>query len=189
MNIVYWVEGDPIANKLVAASAIGDIETVGRLISKGVSPSATDNHWGETALHVACEAGHKSTVAYLVEKGAPLNAHNSNGMTPLMTACSAGRNEIVRALVEAGADVMYARPEDSMTALKFALWGRCSKGVIKQLLASGAIEPEPGFVVVHLDTPQSDGWRRAKIWATRAFIAIGLSALLVVVVVIRRGAA
>jgi hypothetical protein len=41
--------------------------------------------------------------------------------------------------------------DDGMDAIKFALWGRCTREVIKKLQAFGATQPAPDFRIVHLD--------------------------------------
>jgi ankyrin repeat protein len=189
MDLIYYIEGDPLQNQLVAASAAGDLGTIKKLVAEGVNPNFPDTRWGATPLHVAAAAGHLPVVTYLVQRSANLNSRDESGMTPLMSACSAGHNAVVLTLLNARADVRFERPEDGMSALKFALWGRCSRKVIKALLSKGASVPEPGFVIVHLDSSPSDNWQLAKRWATRVFVVVGLSALLFVIIVIKRNAA
>lgn len=189
MNLVYCVDGDPLQNRLVAASAAGDLETIKKLLAEGARPSTPDTRWGATPLHAAADAGHLAVVTYLVERGASLDSRDGSGITPLMAACSAGRNGVALALANAGADVRYERPEDGMSALKFALWGRCSRKVVRTLLSKGASEPEPGFAVVYLASSPSANWQAAKLWATRAFVVAGLCAFVFVVIVIRSNAA
>ncbi|KAK1338152.1 hypothetical protein QTO34_001264 [Cnephaeus nilssonii] len=43
---------------------------------------------GQTALHVACQNGHKTTVQCLLDSGADINRPNVSGATPLYFACS-----------------------------------------------------------------------------------------------------
>uniref|UniRef100_A0A8C8MF37 E3 ubiquitin-protein ligase HACE1 n=1 Tax=Oncorhynchus tshawytscha TaxID=74940 RepID=A0A8C8MF37_ONCTS len=42
---------------------------------------------GQTALHVACQNGHKTTVQCLLDSGADINRPNCSGATPLYFAC------------------------------------------------------------------------------------------------------
>uniref|UniRef100_M3YDJ6 Uncharacterized protein n=2 Tax=Amniota TaxID=32524 RepID=M3YDJ6_MUSPF len=42
---------------------------------------------GQTALHVACQNGHKTTVQCLLDSGADINRPNVSGATPLYFAC------------------------------------------------------------------------------------------------------
>lgn len=105
-------------------------------------------------MHAAADAGHLPTVGYLIERGADLNALDDIEMTPLMHACSRGRSKVALSLMAAGANVEHERSDDQMTALKFALWGRCSRTVVRQLLARGAKRPEAGFPIVHLSSEE-----------------------------------
>lgn len=190
MNVVYYFAGDPLQHRLVAvaAAAAGDLETVERLLGEGAPPSTPDTCWGATLLHVAGAAGHLNVVNRFIKGGAILDIRDGDGITPLMAACSAGRNEVALTLANIGADVPYERPEDGMSALKFALWGRCSRKVIRCLLSKGASEPEPGFVIVHLAAPNSGNWQVAKFWATRAFVVVGLCAMIFVIIIVRSNA-
>ena len=56
----------------------------------------------------------------LIEKGAAIDARNSDQNTPLHEACHNGHLEVAMALIEKGADV-YARDIDQNTPLHFAI--------------------------------------------------------------------
>ena len=137
MELILYVPGDPPANQIVAAGAAGEIPLIASLLQQGVPIDARHTHYQQTALHAAADAGHLPAVCYLIDQGADLNAHDDIEMTPLMHACSRGRSKVALSLMAAGADVEHERSDDQMTALKFALWGRCSRKVIRQLLARG----------------------------------------------------
>lgn len=65
-------------------------------------PSLTD---GFTPLHNAARKGREKIVAYLLEKGANVNADGGGGWTPLHVAAEAGHLAIVKQLVKGGAKV------------------------------------------------------------------------------------
>ena len=58
----------------------------------------------DTALHMACSAGYPTIAAYLIKKGAPVNAKAYNiRWTPLHYAVRDNEPEIVKLLLDAGA--------------------------------------------------------------------------------------
>lgn len=170
MNLIYFVQGDPAENELVASAAIGNYDRVEALLADGISPNVIDSRWRRTALHTASSGGHHLVVASLLQRKARLDISDGNGLTALMSACSAGHSKVALILMEAGADVMHKRLQDGMTALKFAIWGRCSRKVMKELIARGAEPAEVGFPVVWLNAGRIGAWRK---WALRIFLCVG----------------
>jgi ankyrin repeat protein len=76
-------------------------------------PVSTDQ---STPLHWAAHYGHPSVAAYLIGRGAAVNADRGGGWTPLHLAAERGHLEIVKLLVARGADVeakTAAVPESS----------------------------------------------------------------------------
>jgi ankyrin repeat protein len=67
--------------------------------------NARDPNTGETALHIVVKRHDNSWLAFLLSRGAPIEARDRNGNTPLMTAVQLSDPESVRALLEAGAKV------------------------------------------------------------------------------------
>ncbi len=59
---------------------------------------------GKTPLHIASAAGHSGYVAYLIGRGAQVNAKDIASATALHEAVRGGRGKIVSALTAAGAD-------------------------------------------------------------------------------------
>jgi ankyrin repeat protein len=88
--------------QLVGLCGDGDLATVTRLLDDGANPNAKPNSrsgYGLTALRHACENGHDSIVALLIDKwGADLNAPAANGDTPLHLCCENGHDSIVALL-------------------------------------------------------------------------------------------
>ena len=57
----------------INAAASGDLETISRLIVKGLNINDAD-YDGRTPLHLACQAGHAEVVQFLLENGANVNS-------------------------------------------------------------------------------------------------------------------
>ena len=140
------------ASRFVAAAENNRVADLEQLLAAGADIGAHEPLFNRTALHAASDQCHRKVVAFLIEHKAPLDALDGNSMTALMCACSKGKkkgSEVALLLIKAGADVQYVRKEDGMNAIKFALWGQCSKGVLEALVAKGAERPGPDFKVVH----------------------------------------
>ncbi len=95
---------------LIAAAALGHLETVQALLAAGAAVNAgadaigmaDDTERGSTGLLVAAEHGHLAVVQALLAAGADPNARKWNDFTPLIV----GSNSlpVVQALLAAGAD-------------------------------------------------------------------------------------
>jgi ankyrin repeat protein len=70
-------------------------------------------------LHFATANGHAKTVAFLLERGADINAKDKDGRTALHAAAANGHDAIVVHLLERGADI-NAKDKDGRTALNAA---------------------------------------------------------------------
>ncbi|MDI3381595.1 ankyrin repeat domain-containing protein [Xenophilus aerolatus] len=132
---------------LVLAASAGKLPVVKALVKRGAKLTG--------ALYAASEALHVPLVKYLIEVGADLDevSEDGNELTPLLTACSRGKkkgSEIALLLLRAGARADYVRQDDGMSAIKFALWGQCSKDVLAELQVRGSPTIEPGFPIIRL---------------------------------------
>jgi len=87
------------------AAAVGDIEQVKSLISKGADVNAMDDRLDGTPLHLATYRGQRQVVELLIANGANVNEKNKLDRTPLHDAIDRGRTEIVELLRKHGAKV------------------------------------------------------------------------------------
>ena len=100
---------------LMMAALKGDLALVQRLVESG----AAINQPGWNALHYAASGPEPQVVAWLIERGATLDARSPNGTTALMMAARYGNERSADLLLakQAGAD---ARNERGLTAADFA---------------------------------------------------------------------
>lgn len=132
---------------LMLASSAGKLPVVKALVKARAHVAG--------ALYAAADSTRVPIVKYLIEAGANLDevSDDGNELTPLLTACAAGKSkgsEVALLLLRAGAKADYVRKSDGMSAMKFALWGQCSKELVVELKARGAPTVESGFPVVRL---------------------------------------
>ena len=92
---------------LMLAAYNGDLEAVKMLLLVG----AMIDHDGWTALHYAAYQGHVEVAAYLLDKGAEVNALAANRQTALMMAARHGYGEVVTLLKQKGADLGLKDPQ------------------------------------------------------------------------------
>ncbi|KAH9320528.1 hypothetical protein KI387_015167 [Taxus chinensis] len=105
---------------LWGACVRGDLEQIGRLISKGVDVNAEDSS-GYTPLHYAARNGHVQACLILLKNGALANKKTRSGQaTSLHRAAYAGHEEVVKVLIDAGADP-YAQDFYGSTSLHKAV--------------------------------------------------------------------
>ncbi|KAK4160704.1 ankyrin repeat-containing domain protein [Cladorrhinum sp. PSN259] len=92
---------------------------------------------GQTPLSWAAESGYKVVVRLLLEKGANIEATDSNGRTALSWATLKGHEPVVRLLLEQGADVEMESIYSGRTLL---LWAAQNghEAVVRLLLEQGA---------------------------------------------------
>lgn len=175
-------------NRLMSAAEKGDIKTMKAALGEVASVDVHEPWYGRTALHCAADSGSIEAIDFLVTAGAALNALDVNEMTPLMCACSTGKMKGSKAalrLLHHGADALYVRENDGMNAIKFALWGRCTRPVLKELLARGATPPEAEFQVVNLVGQASRG-SAIRRWVRWLLVIVGFAALWLVFLEIRK---
>jgi ankyrin repeat protein len=109
-------------------SAHGDLDKVRELVER--HPALVDARapWNETPIEAAAQLGRKDIIAYLLEKGAPLD---------FFTACVLGRRDVVEAELARDPARARARGVHDLPSLYFAAIGG-QREVAELLLAAGA---------------------------------------------------
>ena len=130
----------PDANKeMIKAAKKCDIEKASLLLASDISLIDARDTDGSTALHCAVWKGHQAMVAFLLTKGADVNARNKNehwGTTPLHAAAHGNQAAIAEMLIEHGADV-DARDMNGKTPLHHTTFHK-AKAAAKVLEKYGA---------------------------------------------------
>jgi ankyrin repeat protein len=95
----------PDREALGVAAQAGDLTRVKELVALGCPLDEFDD-LGKTPLHHAVENEHEDVVAFLIESGADLNAHDERviGNTPLGEVAGRCSLAMARLLLDAGAD-------------------------------------------------------------------------------------
>jgi len=140
--IILFVTTTLPAQNIFRAVQKGDLAEVKEYVEKdprSVKLKATGPGWHlSTPLHLAAQADNAVIAAYLIEKGADINAVRDDYQSPLFMA---GIN-VTKLLVEKGADINYITPEGH-TAISLAV-EKEDRQVFDYLLDKGANLPEPG---------------------------------------------
>ncbi|HFE39552.1 MAG TPA: ankyrin repeat domain-containing protein [Gammaproteobacteria bacterium] len=123
---------------LMDAASNANSEQVKAMLATGDVDINKANRYGWTALMHAAKVGDLESVKLLVEKGATVDARDSNGWTPMMRAAQKGHVEVVEYLIDKGADV-NATTENGWTALMWAAL-REKVGVVKYLIGVKGID-------------------------------------------------
>lgn len=102
------------SDPLYAASLNGNDKAVIALLGHGANVNAVSE--GSTALWQAANSSHTKTAEILVQRGANIEAGNSDGETPLLAAASRANEALVNFLLDHGANVK-AKDNFGMNAL------------------------------------------------------------------------
>lgn len=106
------------SNLMSLAARDGNAETIGTLLSMGVSANIA-NQIGQSALHLASMWGRLSCVELLLDAGANPSCANQFRVTPLHYAAEKNRLDVARLLVQRGADTQ-ARAQNGMRPWEMA---------------------------------------------------------------------
>ncbi len=152
-----WVRAGLVPTPLIDAVLIDDTVAVDRLLRAGAT---LNEPWGPerlTPLMIACQVGHPSVTALLLDRGAATDELDHQGLGPLHHAAAAGHVELVDMLVKAGVDpdqsgprgkgaFQGARPID-LAAMEGQI------GVIRRLLELGVPIEVSGEAPEFTDSP------------------------------------
>jgi hypothetical protein len=105
-------------DQLRKAVEAGDLPTIERMLARGLPPDAPVTPDGETAL---MRAENPAVIRLLVERGANVDATDTEGSTALMRAAGNNRPDVLQALIEQGADLNLRNTTYGSTALIRAL--------------------------------------------------------------------
>jgi ankyrin repeat protein len=104
-NSSQWMSTDvaAVTIHMCKAAALGNIESMQKLVALGASVSASAPPWSDTALHAAARFDQIAAVEWLLARGARVQAKSIEGWTPLMMAALAGSDQVAVALLSKGA--------------------------------------------------------------------------------------
>mmetsp|Transcript_14843 Transcript_14843/g.20722 ORF Transcript_14843/g.20722 Transcript_14843/m.20722 type:complete len:269 (-) Transcript_14843:70-876(-) len=94
--------------QFLEAAKKNDLNRVKELLDAGTDVNLSDYDSGNSALHLACANGAKQTMELLVERGANVNAQNSQMKTPLHMLISKRYDQMAFWLVKRGANLHLA---------------------------------------------------------------------------------
>jgi len=124
------------AQDILEAAKQGDLARVKELVNGVPQLENTSDENGRTPLHWAARGVHVEILAYLIDKGANVDAQDINLVTPLHSVCSRGHVEGARILIDANADVSSAM-FDLSTPLHLAVTSGNAE-LVSLLLDNGA---------------------------------------------------
>lgn len=106
---------------LFEGAAVGRLDRVRELVNANAASLNAHSHDGWTPLHLACHFGQSQVAAYLLSKGAAVDARSKNDLanTPLHAAVAGGQRTCVALLLAHGADP-HATYLNNYTALHVA---------------------------------------------------------------------
>ncbi len=115
----------------------GSLEKVKAIIDEHPELLLKKNSAGETLLHKAAAYGNTPIVAYLIEKGVPVDIQAEPLLgTPLMLAVAFGEKETAQSLLEKGANV-NAQDKDGVSSLHLAVFRELPE-MVELLISHGA---------------------------------------------------
>ncbi len=102
----------------------GNLAVVRAIVEKNPALVKSGDDSGFTPLHIAATAGHVDIIAYLLDRGADLEARTAGGQTPVFQTVPLASQEAFAYLLKKGAN-LNARDNQGKTILQFALaWRR-----------------------------------------------------------------
>ena len=134
-----------LGSSLYYACCIGFREAVRMLLDKGGDVNTVGGYYG-SPLRAAAKHGHRMTTLLLLDRGADLEAEDTNsGGTALWLAADSGHEDVVCVLLQAGANIEAGTNSRGGTALYAAASNR-HEGVVRLLLKNSAnVNAETSF--------------------------------------------
>ncbi len=122
------------------AAALGEADTLRRLVGRSKRRAGAFSHDGFTPLHLASYFGHAEAAKLLLEKGADVHARSKNrllfSIMPLHSAAASRQTELAELLLDHGANP-NATQDGGWTALHAAA-ANGNAELVRLLLARGA---------------------------------------------------
>ena len=127
-----------VNEKLLSASAGGDVETILTAIKEGADVNAPDiaSPYRYTPLILASRAGFTGAATALISAKADINLPDSNGFTPLIAASWFGKIDTVSALLDSGAKIDDMNLDGNSALMEAAIMGH--EDVVSMLIKAGA---------------------------------------------------
>ena len=122
---------------LLLACATGQDECVKLLLDNGADPNTSENATGYRSLHAAVLGKCKHQTIQEIANKAYVDVQDLDGKTALFIACVSSQQNSVQILLEAAANPNIASAA-GLTSLHAAVFGGCSKKVIRALIKHGA---------------------------------------------------
>ena len=124
--------------KLIAASASGDVESIRASIKEGADVNAPDTSspYKFTPLILAVRAGFTDATKELINSRAHINLPDSKGITPLIAASWFGKIDAVRVLIDAGAKLDDVSIDGNTALMEASVVGH--KEAVSLLIKAGA---------------------------------------------------
>jgi ankyrin repeat protein len=158
---------DPGVAAVIAAVRSRDRATLERLIEADPALATANDTGGSTLLHHAAGFGTLDTLAFLIDKGADVNAKNRRGSTPIFWAIHDEAK--VRLLISRGAAVNVKQIEGRTPVYQASILGS-GNAVLRLLLESGG---NPNAATLTGLTPLSGAALRGDVEAMRLLLAKG----------------
>ena len=122
---------------LMLASEKGNVNAMNVLLRAGADRTIKDAN-GDTWIHYAIRGGcSKEVLQSIIDQGADVNATNKKNVTFLMLASEKGNVDAMNVLLSAGAD-RTIKDANGDTWIHYAVRGKCSKDVLRSIIAKGA---------------------------------------------------
>ena len=99
------------SGRFISAAKRGDLETVERMLKKGIDINTQDDS-GYTALISAAHHNRSDVINHLIDKGARLDMQDKNGYTALLHAIMFDKTAVALILIEQGADINLGNKND-----------------------------------------------------------------------------